>query len=310
MKSARLIAIAVFACGCIDSPDFARPSFIDGPRVLAIVAEPPEAAPGDSFALSVLIAGQDEEDVAITWRACGAFDDGGSFGGGAQFGERDPDEGCGGGFAVPLGEGLTSQLPGELTRALFDNLDLAAMILGAQLPPGALEQIRRDVGIPFLIEADVHIGDKRIRSVKRVLVRDTDTPHTNPPPPHFVLGELEIARDASGPFRCAGVGQDVRVPADTDLDLIPIVEGEDEAWLEKYFVLDAQGVLRERTERAYYSWFSDGGRLDQQLTRAPLRNEVWHTPEHPGRHTLWAVVRDGRGGTSACGVAIEVMPDR
>lgn len=310
MNRALSIAIGILACGCIESPDFARPSFVDGPRVLAIVAEPPEAAPGDSFALSILLAGHGDEDVEITWRACGAFDDGTGFGGGAQYGERDPDEGCGGGFSVPLGEGLTATLPGELTRALFDNLDLAAMIIGAQLPAGALDQIRRDVGIPFLIEADVHIGAKRIRSVKRVLVRETDAPHANPPPPHFVLGELEIGSDTRTPFRCTGAVADVRVPADADLELIPIVEGEEEEWLEQYFVLDAQGMLRERTERAYYSWFSDGGRLDQQLTRAPLRNEVWHTPADPGRHTLWAVVRDGRGGTSACGVVVEVMADR
>jgi hypothetical protein len=300
---------ALLLCACFDSPDFARSSLVTGPRVLALVAEPPEAAPGDPFALSLLIAGADHEEVEVSWRACGAFDSGGSFGGGMQFGERDPDEGCGGGFAVPLGEGRSSVLPGELTRALFDNLELAAVILGAALPDDALERIRSDVGIPFLIEADVHIGEKRIRTVKRVLVRETEAAHQNPPPPSFMLGDAEIVSEGDE-FVCGALdGVTPRVRRSSDVELEPMLqgnEGEDEPWLERYHVLDAQGQLLERTERAYYSWFSDGGRLDQQLTRAPLRNEVWTTPDEPGEHTLWVVVRDGHGGTSACGLAIVV----
>jgi hypothetical protein len=259
-----------------------------------------------------LIAGADEDEVDISWRACGSFDSGGTFGGGMQYGEREPDEGCGGGgFAVPLGEASSAVLPGELTRALFDNLELAAVILGTTLPENALDRIRRDVGIPFLIEADVRAGEKRIRTVKRVLVRETEASrpaHQNPPPPRFLLGEIEIA-GARESFSCSALdGVTPRVPRASDVEVQPILEEgeEEEAWLEPYQVLDAQGELQDRSERAYYSWFADGGRLDQQLTRAPLRNEVWTTPDAPGMHTLWSIVRDGRGGTSACGLQVIV----
>ena len=120
------------------------------PRVLALIADPPGINPGQPVTLSLLVAHADE--VSVSWRACGAFD---SFvGGGSQYGEED-DDGCGQGNAVELGTQPTAVLPGALTQNLFDNLELAAVILGAQLPPDTVRNIREQVGLPFLIEAHV-----------------------------------------------------------------------------------------------------------------------------------------------------------
>ena len=105
MRSPRLIFIGFAALlgGCLELPEFASGSIVTGPRVLAVVAEPPEIRPGETLDLSILIAGvEDPSETEITWRACGSFD--GFGGGGGQYGEDQPDEGCGGGLAFDLGE--------------------------------------------------------------------------------------------------------------------------------------------------------------------------------------------------------------
>ena len=47
--------LLLFLCAC-DGPAFDSPSRVLGPRVLGAVAEPPEAAPGDAVALSIVTA--------------------------------------------------------------------------------------------------------------------------------------------------------------------------------------------------------------------------------------------------------------
>lgn len=304
-----VLACALMLASCIETPDFVQASLVAGPRVLAVVTEPPEIHPGETVALSLLVAGvEDREHMQITWRACGSFD--AFFGGGSQYGEEQPDEGCGGGVAFPLGEGETATLPGALTADLFDNLEVIAMTIGSALPEGILEQIRSSVGLAFLIEATMIADGKQVRAVKRILISENPTPHSNPPPPHFALGEREIIADDSATFRCvAADGEPVNVATNVEIELAPNLEAdaELEAWLEPYRVIDARGELLERQERAFYSWLSTGGKLSQGLTKSPLRNEIWRTPATAGECSLWLVIRDGHGGTSACELRVTVI---
>jgi hypothetical protein len=308
--AARLAPAAVLACSaCVDFPDFARPSEVDRPRVLAVVAEPPEVNPGQAVQLSVLIA--HAQDYAVSWRACGAFD--GLFGEGSQWGEGGDDEGCGGGaFALELGEGETATLAGAATQALFDNLELAERVLGGTLPPDTIDRVRNSVGLPFMVEATVRTEDRLIRAVKSVLISARATPHRNPPPPAFMVAGIEVAAvqpdpdaetAAPGLFTCRRTdGARLVLARDAEVELAPIVagDGETEPWLERYEVIDMRGELHSRDEIAFYSWFSTGGELSEGVTKSPLRNEIWRTPREAGCHSLWLVVRDGHGGTSAC----------
>ena len=299
----RVLAAALCASGCIETPDFADPSIVDRPRVLAIVAEPPEANPGVGVQLALLLAGADEHRVS--WHACGVFD---AFGG-SQYGDNQEDEGCGDKLAFALGDGDHAALPGELTRSLFLDLSLAVAILGADLPEATIDRVRTAVGMPFLVEATIDAGDKHIRAIKRVLISESETPHSNPPPPHFRLGSREVTRDPDAEFGCrAADGGPLAVAKDREVELAPVVPGgaEREPWLERYSVLDARGELGGREEKAFYSWFSSGGRFQEGITKAPLRNEIWHTPEQDGCYPLWLVVRDGHGGASACGAQVAV----
>ena len=318
MRFVHLIALGFAAClsGCLDLPDFESASIVTGPRVLAIIAEPPEIGPGETLALSILIAGvEDPSETEVTWRACGSFDGFGG-GGGAQYGEEQPDEGCGGtALAFDLGEGLTAQLPGALTADLFDNLEVIAMTLGTELPEGIVDQIRSSVGIAFLVEATVRAEGKMIRATKRVLISENPAPHTNPPPPQLMFGEQAVVADAEQPMRCVGAdGRPVTAPTASRVELAPFAAAEpgdagmpaEEPWLETYNIINARGELKERTERAFYAWYTTAGSLDSGSTKSPLRNNVWRTPQMPGDYPLWLIVRDGHGGASACELTVRV----
>ncbi len=299
------LAISLGLCACVELPDFDAPSVIDRPRVLAVVAEPPEINPGEPVTMSVLVAGTDG-DYDVAWRACAAFDDTGNT---SQYGDLEPDEGCGGGgFGVDLGEGDTLTVPGALTASAFDDLELAEEVLGELLPKGAIEAVRARVGLPLLIEARVTTASgKTLRAIKRVLLSEREETNTNPPPPSFELSGQVVVADEAAAFSCRGA--DGRAPYVGSRELValtPLVLGDEEPWLEDYEVIDASGAIQARRERAFYSWFSTGGRFDQEVTKSPLRNELWRAPREVGCYPLWVVVRDGHGGTSACQVEVAV----
>lgn len=319
MRLAPLItmSLAVLLAGCLDLPDFESASIITGPRVLAVIADPPEIAPGETLDLSIMIAGvEDPSEPRVTWRACGSFD--GFGGGGAQYGEEQPDEGCGGtSLAFDLGEGPTAQLPGLLTRDLFDNLEVIAMTIGTDLPEGIVEQIRSSVGIAFLVEATVRTEGKLVRATKRVLISENDKPHTNPPPPELMFGDQSIVTDPERPLICVrDDGEPVTASPGESVELVPFANApasaadagiaDEEPWLETYNILNARGEVRERQERAFYAWYTTAGDLDSGSTKSPLRNNVWRTPETPGQYPLWLIVRDGHGGTSACEITVTI----
>jgi hypothetical protein len=297
------MSLAVLLTGCLDLPDFESASIVTGPRVLAVIAEPPEIRPGETLELSIMIAGvEDEGETEITWRACGSFD---GFGGGdAQYGEAQPDEGCGGtSLAFDLGEGPTAQLPGVLTTDLFDNLEVIAMTLGTDLPEGIVEQIRSSVGIAFLVEATVRTEGKLVRATKRVLISESPTPHTNPPTPQFMFGAQSIVTDPERPLVCIREdGEPVTAEPGESVELAP----EEEEWFETYNILNARGELQEREERAFYAWYATAGDLDSGSTKSPLRNNVWRTPVMRGDYPLWLIIRDGHGGTSACELTVVI----
>lgn len=317
-KLSHLLSLSLALClaACLDLPNFESASIVTGPRVLAVIAEPPEIHPGETLELSILIAGLpvDGGEPEITWRACGSFDGFGG-GGGAQYGEEQPDEGCGAGLAFDLGEGPTATLPGALTTDLFDNLEVIAMTLGTDLPEDVVAQIRSQVGIAFLVEATVRAEGKQIRATKRVLISENPEPHHNPPPPQFVFGEQRIAATGEGLACASEDGEPVTAEPGASVELAPFSDmlepgdgglPDEEPWLETYDIINARGELKERKERAFYAWYTTAGSLEAGSTKSPLRNNVWRTPVEPGDYPLWLIVRDGHGGTSACELTVRI----
>lgn len=298
-----LWALAWALAGCVSGPDFSEPSLVDRPRVLAVVADPPEVAPGEGSELSVLLAGFDDEPFEVTWTACGAFS---TMVGGAQFDDQDRQAGCAGEFAVPLGTGMRATLPGAATATLFDNLDVVQAVLGGELPIDVGGVVRDQVGISLTVELQVETENRVYRATKAVIVNQARQ-HTNPPLPRFSIDGTGLEASSDDPFRC--VTDDGRAPSVTageEVTLAPFVSGEEEAWLEPYRVLTLQGEVEDRDERAFYSWYADAGEMTEEITKSPLRNNLWRTPGEPGCHRLWLVVRDGHGGTSACTTPVAV----
>jgi hypothetical protein len=274
--------------------------------VLAIVAEPPEVAPGEPVEVSLLLAGPGTADARVSWRACGGFfsDIGG---GGRQYGDEE-DGGCGGDLSVPLGEGRRVTVPGLLGQQLFSSLELASASFGAVLPEEIVQRLRTEVGIPVLVEATVELEDGGIeRAVKRVIVTGADRFHGNPPAPVFEVEDVVIEADPEQRFECRRAdGEPLQLEPRASVEMIPVFEGDSEPWIEPYAVITASGRVEERMERAFYSWFVTGGELAEDVTEAPLRNQVWDLPGEAGCHRLWVVMRDGHGGTSACGIDVTV----
>lgn len=295
----RTLAIAcLLLCGCIELDEFPNESIVTGPRVLAVVIEPPEVTPGASLSVSTLVVGA--EDVSIEYRICGAFD--GPFGG-AQFGDRD-DESCSD-QTLLRGSGPTWTIPAELLAAFWANADLAEAVLGGTLSSETIEIIRTSVGIPLQIEISVRADGKTLRAVKRVLLSENPEPHANPPPPAFDFGKHPVNADPDAAWSCSA-DEPLTVKPAQRIELAPSVVDGEETWIEPYRVINAKGEVQERTERAFYAWFATAGKFESHSTRAPLRNDIWTAPQKPGPNRLWLVVRDGHGGASACGVDIRV----
>ena len=332
---------AVALGGCFD-PMFDRSSEVKTWRGLAIVAEPPVVGLDRDVQLRALVVMPDgthvapSDTLAFEWVACIRPERVPGLSS-SQFDPEVESNACGGFPSLPLvtaadGSAVMSVSSAALGAVLApDRLDEVAALLG--ITTELLTEIFERVGITVVVELDVcELGEgahrcaddgavRRVTAYKRVLVRDLfedDLGH-NPPPPRFglrlrdeeVSANRWIVDDPSAPFLCiAEDGAPVSLAASTE----HIVDPEDvglepgpDSWLENYTVLDLAGGFTDVQERAYYSYYSTGGNLAQETTRAPADEEVWTTPEDPGTYPLWVVVRDGHGGTSACRLDVVVM---
>lgn len=293
---------AVLCAGCFDLPDFASDSLIDRPRILAVIAEPPEVTPGDSVQLWLLPAGGELE--SLDWTVCGSFM---SFAMGGQYGENTGDQGCGD-TSMTIGSGQGATFSSQVTSVLFGDDDIIRAALGSQLPDDVLNTIRTSVGVALTIEADAAIGGKHLRALKRVVLSENATPNHNPPPPAYALGDATIiTAEPPSDMRCQPqVGGVAHVDPGARVSLAPLLSNGMEDWLERYHVLDARGMVGERVEQPFYSWFVTGGSLDHGDTSPPDRSNSWLVPSTQGCEHLWLVVRDGHGGASACGLVVQV----
>lgn len=286
---------------CYETPEFARESLIDRPRILAIVADPPEVTPGSGVALSLMVAGAEVSDVR--WSACGTF---ASFAASTQYGENMGDQGCSDRPLI-IGEGDHVRLDTSSTLALFEDDSLVRSALGADLPDQTLSIIRDGVGVAFSIEADVLASGKRLRGLKHVLLSNRSKPNKNPPSPAFMFNDTKIGPGPL-PFTCAAAsGEVARANAGAKVYLRPILAPTaEEPWLETYPVLDATGDTVERKEQAFYSWYGNTGKIVRAETHAPERDNTWELPNQDLCARMWLVVRDGHGGVSACMLRVQI----
>ena len=308
---AALLALSAF--GCIPSPNFDPSEIVKTPRILAIVADHPDAPPGQDVRLTALVVDPDARALALQWTACASAETLGGGGGGlsgAQYGAPPPSVGCEPGqpMVVPLAsEGDVGVLPGALTMLAFSELARLGDVFGSDLPPDTLQRLADDVGLPLTVQVTVRVGDEvLVRGFKRVLIRNSAPHGTNPPEPRVQIGDRWFTTDTTpgaAPFECVpedGGAAEVTIAHGARVALHP--DPDDARWFEQYTVLDPQGGLLVHQESGYYSWFATAGHFAADVTQAPTRDNEWTAPAEPGSHSLWLVVRDGHGGNTACRV--------
>lgn len=322
MKRATLtlaIGSLTLASGCIEG-ELDRKSIVNRWRVLAIQADRPEARPGMDVRFDALVvtpegqhAAHRSDGVLFDWVACVRMEGAPGLSG-LQYSPEDPSEACG---AADTSMGLTTAedgsatISGELTDALWpdpEDLSSAAReVFGDRVTPELIERLLSTVGIIVTVQLTIREGgEEAMRAYKRITLVDRESLGTNPPEPRYRIGEQWISgRDVEEPWTC--LPEDGEMPVvQPGAEVILSPDPEDEGWRETYFVLDIAGVITEVSERPYYSFLSTDGAFDQETTRAPVREEIWLSPEDPGVYPLWLVVRDGHGGMTACRTRVEV----
>jgi hypothetical protein len=289
--------IASLALGC--SNDFEPPTLVSGPRLLAVVAEPPEAAPGEDIVFRPLVASPTDAPLTLALRV--------------DLSTRTLSAGAGqaiGEDAAPIAlawDGATAVLEGDETTRAIDSL-LAQL---GEASPGTPEHVVRlvyeEVGLPLTVQLELRDEDGAIvlEGFKRFFLSPRAERTTNPPGPRFAVDGRWVSTP-SGSFECEPEAEAPEVRAGAAVVLAP--DPSDEGWLEAYPALDLEGEIIESRESAFYSWYSTAGRFSFAVTRPPDREVEWTAPEEPGDYPLWLVVRDGHLGTSACRTIVRVTP--
>ncbi|MBI5547627.1 MAG: hypothetical protein HY901_27405 [Deltaproteobacteria bacterium] len=301
--------LLLLGAGCTDP--WPLVTNVDGLRLLAIRAEPPDLAPGQSTQLDALVVDPREpgRTNTVLWFACDpdpsqldqtpcadytTLQDtsGGEIGADPQtlpegvrfLGATSP------AAAAPVTylsrADLFAQLTPDDPRRARGVLAVVLALAIAAPPPTSLTELGALLEKVKTKEVESLLGIKRIR------ISETTTPNHNPRLQGVKVGE----RLWSPGLRPAKVHPGVSVP------LVGVAQP---GTVETFEELDADGHLVEKQEKLFVSWFSTVGELrfprnlegedgdQRQELSTPF--VLQHVPEDR-RATLWAVLRDGRGG--------------
>ncbi|MDP3273980.1 MAG: hypothetical protein Q8Q09_02215 [Deltaproteobacteria bacterium] len=312
------------ASACADKPLESRHK-VTSPRILAMIAEPPEARPGESIAVRVVTGGTQSDPPNFTWYFCARAEGTTNFVAQSTFGQAEPNDACFGDAGANVvrlpfrGDTAVVTIPADLLA----QIEALRAVYGNGLSAAALQTIVRTAGLPLTLAVEMRAanGDGGVtveRALKRVVVVDRAARNHNPPGPSFRFGVGPDGGPGGVPMRYVPMTDPERCePADNAgplrvrpsevVELAP--DPTEDPWLEDYTILDSAGRVAQTRETAFYSFYSTGGSYRDDRTRIPTRNTLWEAPQRLGDITHWMVVRDGRGGTSACRYTLTVTRD-
>ena len=281
------ILTSLLLSGCVLNADkYPRPRDltpswkVNSLRLLAIQPEPPEVAPGEVVTFSVLYVDPDESVSGILWVACSP--------------QATTPFGCATDLSVLDGEPTPEELQ-------------AAGIIGFEpaLPPvwvaptdalDALDEVQRAEGLQYtgqavlLPEQGTEPSDTIDFSTfeigyKRLVVSEASTPNNNPIIETFWVEGAEISEDTI-----------VEVDAGQPYELAIFIP---DSSVEVYEYVNPNGVLEERTEEPFVTWYATDGDGLEGTTLYPFTQADWIAPSESGLEGTWyAIVRDRRGGVA------------
>jgi len=336
--AALLLSLPLAAC----LEDLPSPSVVDDLRVLAVKAEPAEAAPGDSVTLEALVVDPLARPPRYAWYACVVVEQGqGFFGGGSETSSSggdgtplstDPYGGscqkrfeAGERFAQSLGDQPTATLviPADFLdddEALRTAYDLPEDL---EIPALVKQSFLGIAGVNYTVTLVVEVDGRRIETQKRVNVSlpstlEDNDPNTNPADLafHVARAGADVTPPTEAPApddgRCFAEGAPPIV-AGQRFTLTPLNVPDPQP---RYVVLlagtttDQPFDVQTVDETLFYSWFSTAGSLKKPISKVPGQpfNEWAFDPDDAGLAELWIVVRDGRGGTAWCYQPVTVLP--
>lgn len=198
MRSGLVFVLALVLAACEDS---APMTLLDGPRVVAIIADPPVVSTSATAALTLVTAldGLPASPDRVSWRACSP-----------AWPVIDPLRDC-------VGEPLPTDAEG---RALVDVAALAERF-GASVPPSGEDPCGRAV-IPLTIVVEAELGGARLIARKQIDIGASPPRRGNPV---FV----QLVGDGAALGSEASAGSQITLSADLATDALDLVcdEGAD-----------------------------------------------------------------------------------
>lgn len=254
---------------------------IDRLRVLAVATEPAEPRPGDTVTFDALILSPAEPLAGSAWFVCDAA--------------SSDDFGCEIDESLFEGADPTTMDPAALAAAGFIGFlpllpptwTVPADYLDELTPEAQLEgtfAMTYIAALPEVADGEELAEDDVELAYKRVPVSLATTPNHNPVVLGWTIDGMPVAAEA-----------EVRLDPGQAYTVSVVL---DDTSVETYTFVDSTGAAEERVEEPYFSFYLQEGEFNQADSLWPYAEVVYFAPADPELDTqsLWAVVRDRRGG--------------
>ncbi len=320
----RLVALCFVAASLLacSNPNFDLEWQLKTPRVLAIVADPPQF-PGNGRQgvwLHAAFFDPIERPHQFEWVVCSGSESIGSgtggFGGG-QYTAREPQRACAPGepgVVELISDGPTAIMSREVAMNLANDVGVQRSSF-ANLPPAVLAYLAASIGVSVTVQLTVYAENQiLVVAYKRVLLTPSYAlPSSVPVNTNPVVARVQVTTRGTGSV--GGIAFPVSYDCSTEQParigrfsvgesrylLVDAIPSRD-----KYLAVDPSGAgLLMLSERNYFSWFTSRGTLSGDEGSTVSGRSIYFA--EPGLAQVFVVVRDGHGGGAFCRLEFEVV---
>ncbi len=268
---------AILGLTACDRQEFPKYNVLGGLRVLTVIADKPEASPGDTVTFTPILSDVNGAGRTISYSVQACIDPGVGIGAEPVCTQPDPTSLQSGTVVLPAG--VSQTFTGPVSSFTLTLPDAATMFVGRR---------NRDLfnGVAYLVFYNISVtGGPSVNSFVRVLISDAaKTPkNLNPSSPVIEMNTIPMNDQTTIPT--------------TSVDFRAVSPSDS---IETYQFMSPDGSFKTITEELVTTWFVSDGTFD--LMRTLGSSETAWTPPDPapaGRGMVILVVtRDGHGGTS------------